>query len=79
MEHVNHPTHYQGSRYEAIDVIEDFKLNFCLGNAIKYILRAGKKDDKLKDLQKAMWYLQRECSVLEPGWKLYDPHLRTER
>jgi len=57
---VNHPKHYRGTKYEAIDIIEDFDLNFCLGNAIKYILRAGKKGDKIEDLRKAIWYLTRE-------------------
>jgi len=56
----NHPSHYQGQKYEVIDIIEDFELNFCLGNAIKYILRAGKKGDKKEDLRKAIWYLTRE-------------------
>lgn len=61
-ETVNHPDHYQGVKYEAIDIIEDFGLNFSLGNAIKYILRAGHKDPQLKkeDLRKAIWYLERE-------------------
>ena len=58
---VNHPSHYQGSCLEAIDVIEDFDLNFHLGNAVKYILRAGKKGNKEEDLRKAIWYLEREC------------------
>jgi len=57
---IEHPKHYQGQRFEVIDIIEDFKLNFHLGNAIKYILRAGHKDDRLNDLQKAIWYLKRE-------------------
>jgi len=62
---VDHPTYYQGKKYEAIDIIEDYNLDFHLGNAIKYILRAGKKDDKLKDLNKAIWYLQRVCQNLD--------------
>lgn len=60
MENINHPKHYQGNKFEAIDIIEDFNLNFCLGNAIKYILRAGKKGDKTEDIEKAIWYLNRE-------------------
>ncbi len=60
MEDVDHPTHYQGSKIEVIDVIEDFDLGFLLGNVIKYVLRAGYKDDRLEDLQKAQWYLNRE-------------------
>ena len=61
-EAVNHPSHYQGNKFEVIDIIEDYKLGFNLGNAIKYILRAGKKNDYKEDLQKAIWYLQREIS-----------------
>lgn len=57
---VNHPSHYQGKGFEVIDIIEDFGLNFHLGNAIKYILRAGKKGNRTQDIQKAIWYLTRE-------------------
>lgn len=57
---INHPSHYKSGRIEAIDVIEDFKLNFNLGNAVKYILRAGKKGCRKEDLKKAIWYLHRE-------------------
>lgn len=57
---VNHPDHYQGGVIEVIDVIEDFDLNFNLGNAVKYILRSGKKETFLTDLKKAIWYLKRE-------------------
>lgn len=59
-ENVNHPSHYQGNKFEVIDIIEDYNLGFNLGNAIKYILRAGKKDDYCQDLNKAIWYLTRE-------------------
>lgn len=61
---VNHPSHYQGKKFEVIDIIEDFDLGFNLGNAIKYILRAGKKEIGdaafVRDLDKAIWYLNRE-------------------
>src|SRR5258706_12905876 len=61
---VNHPAHYGGidNPYEAIKVIEAWKLGFALGNAVKYISRAGKKPgtSSLEDLQKAKWYLDRE-------------------
>lgn len=61
---INHPSHYGGGEnvYEVIKIIEHYKLNFCKGNVLKYLLRAGKKfDDKeLEDLEKALWYLQRE-------------------
>ena len=61
MNQVDHPSHYKQGEYEAIDVIEDWKLGFHLGNALKYICRAGKKDpEKLKeDIEKAIWYLNR--------------------
>lgn len=56
---VNHPTHYNAGKLEAIDVIEDagFGEGFCLGNAIKYILRANHKDNYVDDLRKAAWYI----------------------
>lgn len=61
---VNHPPHYQTKNgMETIDVIEAFDLNFNLGNAIKYILRAGKKENKFQDLNKAIWYIQREANA----------------
>ncbi len=59
---INNPSHYQGKRLEVIDIIEDFNLGFNLGNCVKYILRAGKKDKKEEDLRKAIWYLEREIS-----------------
>lgn len=66
-EMINHPSHYNQGKYEAIDVIEDWKLNFNLGNTIKYISRAGHKDDIIQDLKKASWYLNREIERLEKG------------
>ena len=54
---VNHPNHYAaGRKYEPIDVIEDWELGFCLGNAVKYISRAGRKDPSthVEDLKKAI-------------------------
>ena len=64
-EMVNHPSHYNMGKYEAIDVIEDWNLGFNLGNTIKYISRAGHKDDIIQDLKKALWYLIREINRLE--------------
>ena len=68
MEQVNNPEHYGGKEntYEAIKVIEAWQLNFHLGNVVKYISRAGKKDKtKLKeDLEKAKWYLDRFIGTL---------------
>lgn len=59
---VNHPKHYNSGKIETIDVIEDWNLNFNLGNAIKYIARAEHKGNKKEDLEKAVWYLEREIS-----------------
>lgn len=57
---INHPPHYNVGKIEAITVIEDWNLNFNLGNALKYISRADHKGHAVEDLKKAMWYLQRE-------------------
>lgn len=64
---VNNPSHYGGkdNPYEAIKVIEAWGLGFNLGNLIKYVSRAGKKDSKLQDLEKAKWYLEREINNLK--------------
>lgn len=64
---VNNPSHYTDGKIEVIDYIEDKKLGFCLGNAIKYISRAGKKDkDKeAEDIKKAIWYLKRYLKNLK--------------
>ena len=58
---VNHPSHYNDGRYEVIEFIEDYGVGFHVGNAIKYISRAGKKDPskEIQDLDKAVWYLTR--------------------
>jgi hypothetical protein len=74
---VNHPEHYNKGKYEVIDVIEDWGLNFHLGNAVKYIARAPHKGDMLSDLRKALWYLQREierrCKPEAGSWCSYHP------
>jgi hypothetical protein len=68
-ESVNHPSHYGGADnvYEAIKVIDAWELGFALGNTVKYISRAGKKDasKELEDLKKALWYLQHHIETLE--------------
>jgi hypothetical protein len=66
-EKIDHPPHYGGADnlYEAIKVIEAWNLGFHLGNAVKYISRAGKKGDELEDLKKARWYLDRLITNLE--------------
>lgn len=57
-------SHYKGDY--VMRIIEDFRLGFCLGNVVKYILRAGvKTPDRLTDLKKARWYLDREINNLE--------------
>jgi hypothetical protein len=64
---VNHPSHYTDGGIETIDFIEAKKLPYHLGNAVKYISRAGKKDQNktIEDLQKAVWYIERYIKVLE--------------
>ena len=65
-EAINHPDYYNGNGIEAIAVIEAWGLDFCLGNAVKYIARCGKKSDKVvEDLKKAAWYLNREIERVE--------------
>ena len=64
-EMINHPSHYNQGKFEAIDVIEDWQLNFNLCNTVKYISRAGHKDDIVQDLKKALWYLDREIKRIE--------------
>lgn len=66
---VNHPSHYTDGRIEVIDYIEDKKLGFHLGNAVKYISRAGKKDPskEIEDLEKAVWYINRYIAERQFG------------
>ena len=65
MDPVNHPQHYTShpSSVECIQITEHF--NFCIGNAIKYLWRAGLKGKALEDLRKAVWYINREINRLE--------------
>jgi hypothetical protein len=64
---VNHPPHYTFGGIEVIDAIEAWSLGFALGNAVKYIARAGRKDPTktIEDLKKARWYVDREIARLE--------------
>lgn len=63
---VNHPAHYaEGRKYEPKDVIRDWGLNFNLGSAVKYLARAGRKDDILLDLRKAKQYIEFEIEAIE--------------
>jgi len=57
------PAHYKGDY--VMRIIEDFKLGFCLGNVVKYVLRADEKGERLQDLKKAAWYLNREIEAVE--------------
>ncbi len=68
-EKVNHPDHYNSGQYEVIDVIDDagFGEGFCLGNALKYILRARHKENYVEDLKKAKWYLEYLIQRIENG------------
>lgn len=62
---VNHPSHYTRGNIEVIDFIEDQQLPYHLGNVVKYVARAGFKGDKVEDLKKAQWYLNRYIRTLE--------------
>jgi hypothetical protein len=63
---VKHPSHYsEGRKYEPKDVIRDWQLGFNLGNAVKYIARAGRKDDIVQDLEKAKQYLEFEIEAIK--------------
>lgn len=61
-EMVKHPPHYTQGNIEVIDFIDDQKLGYHLGNAIKYICRCRFKGHKEEDLKKAIWYLERELT-----------------
>lgn len=56
---VNHPDHYTHGKFETVEVIEDWGLDYHLGNALKYISRCRHKGKYTEDLKKAIWYLQR--------------------
>lgn len=77
-DNINHPQHYEAAGYlvQPIDVTEG--LPFCLGNAVKYLARAGKKDGspELEDLKKALWYIRRQ----QKKWKTAaDPYIFLDR
>jgi hypothetical protein len=67
---VNHPPHYTAhpSGVECIQITET--MNFCLGNAVKYIWRADLKDDAIEDLKKAVWYVNREIERRQKNSKV---------
>jgi len=70
---VNHPSYYADGKIEVIDYIEDKKLDYHLGTAVKYISRAGKKHERgmtdkekeIQDLQKAVWFINRKIELLK--------------
>ena len=64
-EMVNHPKHYNVDGYEVIDIIDAFGLNFPMGSALKYLLRAERKGKKIEDLKKAQWYMNRAIEQAE--------------
>ena len=66
MDNVNHPSYYTDGKIEVIEFIEDKNFGYCLGNAIKYISRSGKKskETEIQDLQKAIWYINRRIQEL---------------
>lgn len=64
-EMVDHPSHYNQGKIEVIDAIEDWNLNFCEGNVIKYVARHRHKTEPIEDLKKAKWYLDRLIKRME--------------
>ena len=62
---VDHPAHYNTGKYETIDVIEDWDLDFNCGNAVKYISRHMHKGKPVRDIEKAIWYLERRLKTLK--------------
>lgn len=65
MEAINNPSHYNQGKIEVIDAIEDWKLGFHLGNVVKYVARSEYKWNRLEDLKKAQWYLNRYIEKAE--------------
>ena len=83
-DNVHKPAHYtEGRKFEPKDVIRDWGLNFNTGNAVKYLARAGRKDDIVQDLRKAQEYIQFEIDAIEaerkkepkPEWPKHDDKL----
>jgi hypothetical protein len=62
---IKHPAYYTRGKIEVWDFILDQNLDYLLGNVVKYICRAGHKDDVLKDLQKAMAFLEKKIATLQ--------------
>lgn len=80
MKQVKSPKHYtEGRKIEPWDAIADWGLNFNRGNVVRYIARAGRKDDELQDLYKAKEYLDKEISLVEAKRKAQDPKPATPK
>lgn len=62
MDRINKPNHYNIGDIEVIDFIDSWSLNFNLGNVIKYVIRCNYKENKVEDLQKAIYYIEREIN-----------------
>ena len=77
---VNHPSHYNQGKIEVIEFIEDQKLGFNRGNAVKYTCRAGKKDPskEVQDLEKAIWYLLRDRELIRAKMANREPRRPNE-
>lgn len=81
---VNHPSHYTTGKIEVIDFIEDKELGYHLGNAVKYIARAGKKEDaelskrqkEIQDLEKSVWYINRRIQNLKNEESAYEADIK---
>jgi hypothetical protein len=63
------PTHYSRLDPQPIEVIEKWGLSFHLGCMIQYLARAGNKDDEMRDLEKAKWYLERHMQIVDAKLK----------
>jgi hypothetical protein len=72
MDNINHPSYYADGKIEVIEFIEDKNFGYCLGNAVKYISRSGKKskETEILDLQKAIWYINRRIQELSEQQKI---------
>lgn len=80
MDAVNHPAHYNSGKIEVIEAIEDWELPYHRGNAVKYLVRAGRKDPskEIEDLRKAVWYINREIELLECALDGHSPRRPNE-
>jgi hypothetical protein len=68
--------YYSATTYDVIDIIQDYKLSFNRGNILKYIIRAGKKDNELQDLLKALDYLEREIEHIRHLQKIETDNIK---